>query len=207
MITDKQIEEIKTTISSKWTRLAAEKKKFGDYRDGEGKRYDIAYLYAKIGYFNGAMRYFNWMEEEFPRDIGEPLFHFIWTVTLFENNNTEEAKRKAYKTAFSNTYLFDLLLGRNVEKIDKSELIRFETLDFARQIKDECLQYGTQRFFSWLRDFVDSMEYQENLNTFIDLSKQVKHAEPGEKKRSLLAKERAFISSLSMNKKAPAYIL
>jgi hypothetical protein len=196
-MTEKQIEKIKAEIRSNRAKLVAERKKYGDYRDSEGKRYSIAILYAKIGDFKGALRYFNWFDEEFPRDIGDPLFHFIWTVTLFENNRHEKTVSQAYKTAFSNTYLFPLLLDKQVESIDKSELIGFETLGFAGRIKKDCLHYGTDEFFNWLQEFVESYEYQENLNTFIDLGKQIKYTEDGEERRKLLKKERDFINGLT----------
>ena len=199
-MTEKQIEEIRTKIRSNRARLRAEQKKYGACRDGEGKRYYIAELYAKIGDFRGALRYLNWFEEEFPQDIGDPLFHFIWTVALVENDRTEEAKKKAYTTAFSNTYLFDLLLDRPVEQMDKSELISFESLEFAEEIKGTCIKYGTERFFSWLKAFTESDEYRDNMNAFINLSKQIKHTEQGEERRALLKQERDFINKLTLNR-------
>ncbi len=157
-------------------------------------------LYAKLGDFRGALRYFHWFEEEFPQDIGDPLFHFIWTVALVEKNRTEEARKKAYTTAFSNTYLFDLLLDRPVEPMDKSELISFESLEFAEEIKETCKKYGTERFFSWLQAFVESDEYKDNLNVFIDKSRQIKHTEQGGERRTLLKQERDFINRLTLNR-------
>ena len=201
-MTEKQIEEIRTKIRSNRARLRAEQKKYGTCRDSEGKRYYIAELYAKIRDFKGALRYFRWFEEEFPQDIGHPLFHFIWTVALVENNRTEEAKKKAYTIAFSNTYLFDLLLDRPVKQMDKSELISFESLKFAEEIKEICKKYGTERFFSWLAEFVESDEYRNNLNAFINLSKKIKHTEQGEERRNLLKQERDFINRLTLNRQS-----
>ena len=196
-MTEKQIEKIKKKIRSYRAILAGEKRKFGCYDDSAGRRYEIPFFYMELRDFKGAMRYFNWFEKEFPDDIGDLLFNFIWAVTLFENKKFEKATKKLYKTAFSNTYLLDLLAGKEVKQIDKSELIWFERIENAKAIEDECKKIMSESFFDWLKEFVEMEEYKSNMKKFVSISQLLKDEEPGEKRNYLLRNQRIITAKLT----------
>jgi len=118
-------------------------------------------------------------------------------LTLFENKKIEKARRKLYKTAFSNTYLLDLLTGKQIHQIDKEELIWFERIENAKAAETECKKMMTESFFDWLKEFVESEEYKSNMTEFVSISKLVKDERPGEKRNYLLRNQRKLLAKLT----------
>lgn len=185
-MTEKQIQKIQRTIKAYRDLLSAEKRKFGDYMDDRGIRYIIPKLYLKIMDYKGALTFFRWFSRAFPDDIGFPEFNLFWAATLFENNKIPDAVKKIYETAFSNTYLLDLISGKEPNPIDKSELIGFENLDYARQIYKSCIQLITLEFQTWITSIVNENDFKGNLNRFISLQKLIKDEPVGEMRTDLI---------------------
>ncbi len=53
-------------------KLQQEKREWGAYHDGAGKRYFIGPLYLLMGDLAGAVQSFHWFAQEFPDDSGDP---------------------------------------------------------------------------------------------------------------------------------------
>jgi hypothetical protein len=172
-MTDKQIERIRKTIKIYRGRLSAEKRKFGGYFDNGGTRYIIPEFYLQIQDYKGALTYFRWFSKEFPEDIGFPSFNLFWALTLYQNKKISEAITKVYKTAFSNTYLIDLICNKETLRIDKSELNGAENLDYAKQIVEGCNKLLTSEFKVWICQFIETADFKSNLNKFISLQKLI----------------------------------
>ena len=173
-MTEKQIEKIKKTIKFYRARLAAEKRMHGDYDDSAGLRYRIPELYFRIRDYKGALVYFRWFSKAFPDDIGFPVFNLLWSAAYFENNKITEAIQKAYETVFSNTYLIELIGGRETIQLDKSELIGYENLEFAKQIYKDCINLITLEFQIWISNLSEFEDFKANLNKFISIKKLIK---------------------------------
>lgn len=183
-MTAKQIERVKIKIDKYKKALAADKKYWGGfYHDGQGIRYLIPEQYLKIKDYNGALRYFNWFDKNFEDDIGFPFFLFEWTFTLFKCGKLVEAEKKAHRTFFSNTYLFDKFLDREPLQVDKNESSswEFESLvqHFTYTNKDaEFIEFG-----EWIEAVLQSRTFLDKANEFIELERQLKD-EPTGKRRS-----------------------
>ena len=65
-------QKIRSRLRSYERKLLQEKRKFGYYHDGAGKRYQIAPLYMLLGDNEGALTAFEWFEQEFDDDSGTP---------------------------------------------------------------------------------------------------------------------------------------
>lgn len=63
--------KIRERIRSYERELRCEKKEYGGYDNGAGKRYLLGPLYLLMGDFQGAIKSFRWFEKEFPDDGGE----------------------------------------------------------------------------------------------------------------------------------------
>jgi len=196
-MTEKQIERIKGTIKFYRARLAAEKRMFGDYDDSPGLRYIIPELYLKIRDYKGAMVYFRWFSKAFPDDIGFPVFNLFWSATLFENNKIPEAIKKAYETAFSNTYLLELINGKDPVQIDKSETIGFENLEYAKQVYKDCIKFITLEFQIWISNLSEFEDFKANLNKFISIQKLIKDEPVGPMRTSLIKESYKFKRQLT----------
>jgi hypothetical protein len=183
---EKQIENIKEKIRKLRAQLAAEKKRFGGYFDNRGIRYDLPELYLKLGDYKGAMTYFRWFSREFSDDVGFPFFLLFWSFTHYKNKHEKDAVRLAYRTAFSNTYLIDLLCGKPVVSIDKAELGGSETLKYAEDIAEWCNSLITKDFKTWLCSLHETEEFRSNLNRFISLQKLIKDEDAYELRSRLI---------------------
>jgi len=191
-MTDKQIQRIQKRIKFLRGRLTAEKRQFGGYHDGAGIRYVIPELYMQIMDFKGAMYYFRWFAKTFPDDIGFPAFNLFWSMTLFHNNKIDAAIKKAYETAFSNTYLIDLIYERNPKAIDKSETMGFESIDYAKEVYQDCVKLMTLEFQTWLSYISDTDDFKANMNRFISLQKLIEDEPVGKMRTHLIDESTKF---------------
>ena len=189
-MTDRQIERIKNTIKIYRGRLAAEKRKFGGYFDNGGTRYIIPEFYLQIKDYKGALTYFRWFSKEFPDDSGFPSFDLFLALTLYENRKINDAVKMAYKTAFSNTYLIDLICNKTTFRMDKSELDGSDNLDFAKEIVDGCVNLLTTDFKAWICSLSETEDFKSNLNKFISLQKLIKDEDVGPLRSKLIKESR-----------------
>jgi tetratricopeptide (TPR) repeat protein len=197
IMTERQIEKIKKKIKFYRTRLAAEKRLHGDYDDSAGLRYIIPELYFKIRDYKGALVYFRWFLKAFPDDTGFPFFNLLWSVAFFENNKIPEAIQKAYETAFSNTYLLELIAGRDTVQLDKSETIGYENFEYAKQIYKDCINLITLDFQIWISKLSGFDDFKANLNKFISIQKLIKDEPVGPIRTSLIQESYKFESQLT----------
>jgi hypothetical protein len=196
-MTKKQIERIRRTIKFYRTRLAAEKRIHGEYDDSAGLRYIIPELHFQIGDYKGALVYFRWFSKAFPDDTGFPFFNLLWSATFFENNKIAEALQKAYETAFSNTYLLDLIAGRDTAQLDKSEPIGYEKLEYAIQIYKDCIQLITLDFQIWISNRSEYEDFKANLNKFISIQKLIKDEPVGPMRTTIIRESYKFERQLT----------
>ena len=74
--------------------LQKEKKEYGYYHDGAGKRYQIGPHYMLLGDDEGALAAFEWFEKEFSDDVGEPGHLLCWSLALHRAGNEVGAAKK-----------------------------------------------------------------------------------------------------------------
>jgi hypothetical protein len=191
-MTEKQVEIIKAKIKSCRARLASEKRRFGGYFDNSGIRYQIPELYLRIGDYKGALTYFIWFAREFPGDTAFPFFNLFWSFTFFKNKREKDAVRLAYKTAFSNTYLINLICKRETNSIDKSESAGSENLDYAKEIAEWCDKLLTKDFRTWLCTLNETEEFRSNMNKFISIQKLIEDEPVGPLRSRLIDESSAL---------------
>lgn len=192
---EKEIERIKESIKVHRARLAGEKRRFGGYFDNGGIRYVIPVLYLKIKDYKGALSYYRWFHREFPNDSGFPTFNLYCAFILFQGKKMKEAVRLMYKTAFSNTYLIDLLCKKSPGEIDKSELSESETLNFAIEIAEECDELLTREFRAWICRLNETEEFKSHMKKYISIQKLLSD-EPEGQLRSYLLNEASALERL-----------
>ena len=185
-LTPKQAERLREQIAGVKRRLAAEKRRFGDYDDGGGYRYLPPKLYVQLGDYAGGLRYTRWFDKNFGNDIGYPDFLFEWTILLFKNGRRKEAERKAIQTYCCNTYLFDKFFGRPVVPLAKWEGSNLEMPYLAEQLPYSSQQPELTDFAAWLGQFERTEKFASFAARFISLGQQLKTATEYETRRALL---------------------
>ena len=86
-------QKIRSRLRSYERKLQQEKRKYGFYRDGAGKRYQIGPHYMLLGDNDGALAAFQWFAREFPDDVGEPGHLLCWSLALYRAGNEIGAAR------------------------------------------------------------------------------------------------------------------
>lgn len=185
-LTPKQAERLREQIAGVKRRLAAEKRRFGDYDDGGGYRYLPPKLYVQLGDYAGGLRYTRWFDKNFGDDIGYPDFLFEWTILLFKNGRLKEAERKAVQTYCCNTYLFDKFFGRPVVPLAKWEGSNLEMPYLAEQLPYASQQPELADFAAWLSQFERTEKFATFAARFISLRQQLKITTEYETRRALL---------------------
>ncbi|MCF8218349.1 MAG: hypothetical protein K9I29_02565 [Bacteroidales bacterium] len=188
-MTEKQIEKTRKLIKKHRAALAAEKRKFGAFDDSVGRRYYIAELYMRISDYKGTITYKKWFDKNFPDDIGSPLHSLYWSIAYFELGKIPEAKIYTIDTAFQNIYLHELILDREVKRIDMYEH-GLDMLEFAKSRINIYKKVSTQPYLDWLSPFIDTDEYKEPVNKFIELNKLLKAENDKDKRIELVDKIR-----------------
>ena len=185
-LTPRQAERLREQIAGVKRRLAAEKRRFGDYDDSGGYRYLPPKLYVQLSDYAGGLRYTRWFDKNFGDDIGYPDFLFEWTILLFKNGRLKEAERKAAQTYCCNTYLFDKFFGRPVMPLAKWESSNLEMPYLAEQLPYSSQQPELADFAAWLGQFERTEKFAAFAARFISLRQQLKSAEGSEARRALL---------------------
>lgn len=188
-MTPKQIEIIQNKITKIKRALAADKRQWGCYDDSRGLRYLPPALYLKLQDYKGAMRYFNWFHKNFDDDIGYPTFLLEWSITLFKNNKLKEEEKKALETFFSNTYLIDKFLGKELLDLNISEHSNWENPELVDNLIYKHSDEELQDFTAWLSEFVISQKFYQYANEFIEIQRRLK-TEPVGITRSQLVSRR-----------------
>ena len=185
-LTPKQAERLREQIAGVKRRLAAEKRRFGDYDDSGGYRYLPPKLYVRLGDYAGGLRYTHWFDKNFGDDIGYPDFLFEWTILLFKNGRRKDAERKAVQTYCCNTYLFDKFFGRPVVPRGMWEGSNLEMPYLAEQLSYSEQQPELADFADWLGQFERTEKFEAFAARFIILRQQLKSATEYETRRALL---------------------
>jgi hypothetical protein len=141
--------------------------------------------------------YFRWFSKVFPDYTGFPFFNLLWSAAYFENNKIPEALQKAYETALSNTYLLDLIAGRDTVQQDISEPIGYENIEYAKQIYKDCIQLITLEFQIWLSNRSEYDDFQANLKKFISIQKLIKDELVGLMRTSFIKESNKFECKLT----------
>ena len=185
-MTPKQIERIQIKIKKFRAALTAEKRKYGWINDDRGLRYAIPELYLKIVDYKGGMTYFRWFNKNFPNDCGMPNFLLEWTITLFKYGKLKDAEKKAYKTFFSNIYIFDIFFEREIIKLNVSEFSNLSSIEFANYLSYTCKQENLKDFAEWLQNIENSEKFQAVKKSFIDLNIKLNSENRHEKRIEIL---------------------
>lgn len=201
LMTEKQIERIKNKISKIKKGLAADKKHWGGYyHDGGGLRYMPPELYLKMQDYSGSLRYFNWFNKNFPEDSGFPTFLFEWAITLFKTKRLKLAENKVKHTFYSNTYLLDKFLDKELLQFYKSEDSNWQYEQLVDGFKYSKNQEEMKDFAEWLNNYMKSEDFLEFANEFIEIKAELKDEPVGKKRSHLVKKEYELLERISSTK-------
>lgn len=193
-MTPKQEERIRNKIAKIRKELAADKKRWGGfYDDSRGLRYLPPEQFIKLRDYKGGLRYLRWFNRTFPDDSGYPIFLFEWTLILFKTGNLKEAEHKALQTFFSNNYLLDKFLGKELLIKEKRESSNYETAEMAELLKYSKSDPDFLDFGAWLEKFQASEKFYGFANELMEIEKKLENEPVGEKRTELVHRRQRLI--------------
>ena len=187
MAQDEQ-QKIRSRLRSYERKLEQEKRKFGYYHDGAGKRYQIGPHYMLLGDNEGALKAFAWFEQEFDDDIGKPDHSLCWSLALYRAGNEIGAAKKLRQAMLSNLYLVPHLLGEPISEIDMWHGSSDAEPEYLDHIPDPYLQLWTDEEKQWAGRLYDSPGFRSARERYIEISKLLDGMRPGPE-RSRLVRE------------------
>lgn len=178
--------KIKERIRRYENGLRKEFKTFAYISDGFGKRYLIGPMYLLLGDVAGAVKSFEWYEQQFPDDIGEP-FHFLcWALALYQSNDTANAARKLRRAMLSNLYLLPYLLGIEQPSLELRHHSNWEEKEYVEQGPVELLRLWDEQALGWAKELYESEGFRKVRERSIELLQHLSTERVGSKRSELV---------------------
>jgi hypothetical protein len=180
--------KIKARIARYERALRKEQKQYGHIDDGYGKRYLLGPLYMLLGDEKGAVRSFEWFEQTFPDDMGDPIQYLCWALALYHTGDTAKATRKLQETMLSNLYLIPHLLGEDQDELDIWHGTNIAEKGYLEYCPPEIWALWDDAALEWARETYDSDEFRRIRGRYIEILEQL-GSEPRGPRRSRLVDE------------------
>ena len=181
-------QKIRSRVRSYERKLQQEKRKFGYYHDGAGKRYQIAPHYMLLGDNDGALAAFEWFEQEFDDDVGTPDHSLCWSLALHRAGNDIGAAKKLRQAMLSNLYLVPYLLCAPIPKLDVWHGSSDAEPSYIDHIPEPYLQLWTDEEREWASGLYESPGFESARERYTAISKLLDTTRPGPE-RSRLVRE------------------
>ncbi len=179
--------KIKQRISSYRRALKKEIEAHGFISDGYGKRYLLFSLYFILNDLEKSEEYFEWFEEEFPADVGEPVMYLCWAVSLHRMGKDKDAGIKLAMLLLSNIYFIQQLLGDiDIEKEEMWHSSNYEEIDYFDYMPYEIILKISSSEKEWIKTVYESDEFQKMRKTHIGIHKELLHEKDTEKRKALV---------------------
>lgn len=161
--------KIKERIRRYENSLRKEFKQFRYISDGYGKRYLIGPMYLLVGDTAGAVKYFEWYEQQFPDDIGEPFHWLCWALALYQSNDRANAARILRRAMLSNLYLLPGLLGIEQPVLELRHGSNWAEKEYVEQGPVELLRLWDEQALAWAKELYQSEGFQKVRERSIEL--------------------------------------
>jgi hypothetical protein len=166
--------------------LHKEQETHGFIDDGYGKRYLLGPLYLLNGDLAGAIESFEWFEETFPHDMGEPMQYLCWTLALYRSGRLDAASRKLRQTMLSNLYLIPRLLGFEQDELDIWHGSNLAEKDYLNYVPPEIWALWDPSALRWAKETYDSPDFSRVRARYIEIHRQLLSERPGPARKQLV---------------------
>jgi tetratricopeptide (TPR) repeat protein len=164
--------------------------------DGYGKRYLLGPLYMLMGDVEGALASFDWYEDAYPDDGGDPYQYLTWALALFRGDRRQEAFSKLYQTMLENLYLVPFLLDRNPQPLDIWHGSNLEWIEYALQSPQELLDLWDDDALQWAREVSEHPLVVAKIGRYIAIHRELKSERPGPRRSALVDESFALKTAL-----------
>jgi hypothetical protein len=179
---------LRSRISAYRNSLKAEKRRFGFFDDGYGKRYILFWLYFVLGDLKESQTYIRWYNKNFEDDIGEPVHKLCNALIHFRFGKTDKAKYLLADLMLSNLYIIPIVIGKEIKRHKIRFGSNYADYEYAEETPIEVQNSITDKEKDWLREMYESMEFHRYRKQYIEIHEQLENTE-GVENRSPLVRE------------------
>jgi tetratricopeptide (TPR) repeat protein len=154
--------------------------------DGYGKRFLLGPLYMLVGDVDGALASFDWYEEAYQDDGGEPYQYLTWALALFRGGRRQEAFNKLYQTMLGNLYLVPFLLGRDPQPLDVWHGSNLEWIEYAVAVPQELLGLWDDVALQWAREVSEHPTVTQKVVRYVVIHRELKSELRGSRRSALV---------------------
>jgi hypothetical protein len=170
----------------RYERELERERQLGGYRDGYGKRYLLGPLYMLADNVEGALMSFEWFEEMFPDDSGDPWQYLTWALTLYRGRQWHAASVKLYHTMLQNLYLIPHLLGEQPRRLAIWHGCNLAEIEHARNTPPELCALWNVDERAWTRQVSQRPAVAKRVERYIEIARELKDERPGERRTALV---------------------
>ncbi len=178
--------KIKERIRRHERAFIKEQQEHGVISDGAGKRYLLGPLYLILNDVDGALKYYQWFESEFPDDVGEPLQYFCWILALYRKGDTDAATNKLIQAMLKNLYLIPHILGQGQERYDIWHGSNYEDIEYLSYLPPVVMELCTKEELDWINRQYSSDKFTTIRGRYIDIQSQLKDEPRGSRRTELV---------------------
>ena len=168
----------------------------GNGGDGYGKRFLLGPLYMLMGDVDGALASFDWYEDAYPDDGGEPYQYLTWALALFRGGRRQEAFGKLYQTMLENLYLVPFLLGRNPQPLDVWHGSNLEWIEYAVAVPQELVGLWDDVALQWAGEVSEHPAVAQKVARYVAFHRELKSEPPGPRRSALVRESFALKRTL-----------
>jgi hypothetical protein len=187
---------LRSRINSYKEAMRRERRKFGCYDDGYGRRYIIFWFYLVLGDVKGGNAYLRWFEKTFEDDGGEPIQKLCAAILLHRSGKEKKAKYYLADLMLSNLHAIPKVLGRESEQYQFRCSSNFEQAEYLEEMPSEVLAAITDLDKEWMRQLYDSLEFRRYKKQYIDIHTDLDRTEGVEKRSPLVRQLRSVLNEL-----------
>ena len=187
---------LRSRIASYKEAMQKERRKFGCYDDGYGRRYINSWFYLVLGDCKGGNAYLRWFEKTFEDDIGEPIQKLCAAILLHRSGKEQKAKYHLADLMLSNLYAIPKVLGRGVEHYKFGCSSNYEHAEYLEEMPSEVLAAITDQDQEWMGELYDSLEFRRYRKKYIEIRTALDRTEGVEKRRPLVRQLGSILEDL-----------
>ena len=184
----KDAKRIKERIRRYERALEQEKRRFGNYRDGSGKRFLLGPLYMILGDLEDALESFAWFEAAFPDSADEAPQILCWSLALHRAGQDMKARRMLRRTMLANLYILPQLLGMEVRRHDMWHGSNTEEPSYLGWVPEEYWALWGDAERQWAGSLWQCGEFREARERYIELGHMLKSLPPGPERSRVVQK-------------------
>ena len=158
--------------------------------------YVLFSLYFVLNDLQKSQAYFEWYEDEFSDDVGEPIQKLCWALSLHRMGRAREAEKMLAETMLSNLYLIPHLLGQEVAEYDIWHSSSDEYKGYVEYLPQQVKGAVTEAELQWVKTLYESSGFRQIRQRYVEIYRELQSIEDYDKRRKLLDEAHALLEIL-----------